>query len=69
VFVSGRIKTDKYTDKEGIERYSTKIIADKIQMLGSKSKGDQSENKPLEEQAARKPSVPSFEDMDDDIPF
>jgi single-strand DNA-binding protein len=69
VFVSGRMKTDKYTDKEGIERYSTKIIADKIQMLGSKSKGDQSENKQLEEQAARKPSVPSFEDMDDDIPF
>jgi single-strand DNA-binding protein len=69
VFVSGRIKTDKYTDKEGIERYSTKIIADKIQMLGGKPKGEQSENKPLEDQSARKPSVPSFEDMDDDIPF
>jgi single-strand DNA-binding protein len=62
------MKTDKYTDKEGIERYSTKIIADKIQMLGSKSKGDQSENKPLEEQAARKSY--GFDDIDDDtIPF
>jgi single-strand DNA-binding protein len=68
VFVSGRMKTDKYTDKEGIERYSTKIIADKMQMLGSKSNGDQSENKPLEDQAARKPY--GFDDMDDDtIPF
>ncbi len=36
IFVSGRLKTDEYTDKEGIKRYSTKIIADKMQMLGSK---------------------------------
>ena len=35
VFVQGKMKTEKYT-KDGIDRYSTKIIADKIQMLGKK---------------------------------
>lgn len=69
VFVSGRMKTEKYTDKEGIERYSTKIIADKMQMLGGKSQGEQSEQKPAQRQSAPKQSAPSFDDMDSDIPF
>lgn len=36
VYVTGRMKTDKYTDKDGVERYSTKIIMDNMQMLDSK---------------------------------
>lgn len=36
VYISGRQKTDKFTDKEGIERYSTKIIVSDMQMLDSK---------------------------------
>jgi single-strand DNA-binding protein len=38
VFISGKMKTDKY-EKDGITRYSTKIIADNMQMLGGKSQG------------------------------
>lgn len=34
VYVEGSLRTDKYTDKEGIERYSTDIIANEMQMLG-----------------------------------
>lgn len=34
VFISGRFKTEEYTDKEGVKRYSTKIVADNMQMLG-----------------------------------
>lgn len=34
VYIEGKIRTEKYTDKEGIERYSTDIIADELQMLG-----------------------------------
>lgn len=34
VYVEGRIKTRKYTDKDGIERYATDIIASEMQMLG-----------------------------------
>lgn len=36
VYVEGRLKTRKYKDKEGIEKYSTDIIADQMQMLGSR---------------------------------
>ena len=64
VFISGRMKTDEY-EKDGVKRYSTKIIADRMQMLGGKSR---------EEGQASAPQVPkqhstSFDDMDDDIPF
>ena len=34
VYVEGSLRTDKYTDKEGIERFSTDIIANEMQMLG-----------------------------------
>lgn len=34
VYIAGRIQTDKYTDKEGVERYATKIIANEMKMLG-----------------------------------
>jgi len=34
VYIEGSIRTDKYTDKEGIERYATDIIASEMQMLG-----------------------------------
>lgn len=34
VYIEGAIRTDKYTDKEGVERYSTDIIANEMQMLG-----------------------------------
>jgi single-strand DNA-binding protein len=39
VYVEGSIRYDKYTDKEGIERYTTDIIADEMQMLGGRSEG------------------------------
>jgi single-strand DNA-binding protein len=34
VYVEGRLQTDKYTDKDGIERYTTDIVANEMQMLG-----------------------------------
>lgn len=36
VYVEGRLQTRKWTDKEGVERYTTEIIADTMQMLGSR---------------------------------
>jgi single-strand DNA-binding protein len=41
VYVSGRMRTDKYTDKvTGVEKFSTKIVAENMQMLGSKSESE-----------------------------
>lgn len=34
VYIEGSLRTDKYTDKDGVERYSTDIVANEMQMLG-----------------------------------
>jgi len=39
VYVEGRLQTRKWQDKDGIDRYSTEIIATEMQMLGSRSGG------------------------------
>jgi single-strand DNA-binding protein len=75
VRVTGRMKTDEY-EKGGIKRYSTKIIASDVQMLGSKTESAQSDNKThTASRAAMNSQAPvggvsnGFDDMDDDIPF
>ena len=64
VFVSGRMKTEEY-EKDGIKRYSTKIVADRMQMLGGKQSG---ESAPQQRNAQGAPKA-SISDMEDDIPF
>lgn len=39
VYVEGSIRYDKYTGQDGVERYSTDIIADEMQMLGGRAEG------------------------------
>ncbi|MBB5209764.1 single-stranded DNA-binding protein [Chiayiivirga flava] len=39
VYVEGSLRTDKYTDKDGVERYTTDIIANEMQMLGGMGEG------------------------------
>lgn len=63
VFVQGRMRTEKYV-KDGIDRYSTKIIADRIQFLGGKS--DKPTEKTEQQPAA---TATDFAEMSDDIPF
>ena len=85
VYNEGRQQTRKWTDKENIERYTTEIIADTMQMLGSRQgmgggasmDDDYSSSAPAPRQnsapapARSAPSkpAPNFSDMDDDIPF
>lgn len=40
VYIEGRLFTRKWTDKDGVERYTTEIIADTLQMLGARQGGD-----------------------------
>ncbi|HET6890497.1 MAG TPA: single-stranded DNA-binding protein [Pyrinomonadaceae bacterium] len=63
VYIEGKIKTRKWQDKDGQDRYSTEIHADEMKMLGGKPEG---QSKPAE--TSRKPKS-NFDDMDDDIPF
>ena len=39
VYIEGRLKTRKWTDKEGVEKYTTEIMADRMEMLGSREGG------------------------------
>lgn len=38
VYVNGRLRTRKYTDKQGVERFKTEIICNNLQMLGGRLK-------------------------------
>lgn len=72
VYVEGRIRTNKYTDRDGVERYQTQIIANTMQMLGSKQdsgpNGNNGRNSYSEaKQTGRRPAAQP--DLDDDIPF
>jgi single-strand DNA-binding protein len=67
VYIEGSIRTDKYTDKEGIERYATDIIANEMQMIGGSDKRDTAAQEPRKPKPAPAPDPGGFED--DDIPF
>ena len=68
VYIEGRIRTRKWQDKEGQDRYTTEIEANEMQMLGGKPSGDSAPSEKPQRNAQGGPK-PSFEDMDDDIPF
>ncbi|MCL4800750.1 MAG: single-stranded DNA-binding protein [Burkholderiales bacterium] len=74
VYVEGRLRTRKWTDKEGNERYTTEITADAMQLLGSRGgAGEPREAAPAGEPApargAGKKPAGGLGDMEDDIPF
>jgi len=82
IYVEGRLKTRKWQDKEGKDNYTTEIIAEQMQMLGSREGmggggggGDdhgEARSAPAPRAPASKPAAKSatgFDDMDDDIPF
>ena len=64
VYVEGRLETRKWTDKNGIERYTTQIIANEMRMLGGKKDSAESNGS-----GGSKSSAGSFDDIDSDIPF
>jgi single-strand DNA-binding protein len=85
VYVEGRLKTRKWQDKDGAEKYTTEIIATDMQMLGSREGmgggagaddgGGYERPAPASRPAAAAANRPAakspsgFSDMDDDIPF
>ncbi|MAJ11196.1 MAG: single-stranded DNA-binding protein [Thiotrichales bacterium] len=71
VYVEGRIQTRKWQDKDGNDRYTTEIVANEMQMLGSRGTNSES---PANQQSAStsQPASQSAivnEPFDDDIPF
>ena len=68
-YIEGRLKTRKYTDKAGIEKYSTEIVAESLQLLGGRSDapataaGQAPSSKPADKSASREAEIA------DDVPF
>lgn len=84
IYVEGRLQTRKWQDKDGVDKYSTEVIAETMQMLGSRQGmgggdaggGDYSKSTGGGSAAsAAKPASPpkggaaKFDDFEDDIPF
>lgn len=85
VYIEGSIRTRKYTDKEGVEKYATEIRGDRMQMLGGRAGGgmadmDEGYNQAPPPRGAQpaggsrgapqpRPASSGFDDLDDDIPF
>ncbi|MDH4056936.1 MAG: single-stranded DNA-binding protein [Gammaproteobacteria bacterium] len=78
VYIEGKLRTRKWQDKDGQDRYTTEIIADEMQMLGgrggdfgggggggSSSRGSSGSS----QDSGGAPPHPGPDDFDDDIPF
>jgi single-strand DNA-binding protein len=77
VYIEGKLTTEKW-EKDGVMRYSTKIIIDKLEMLGSRQSAGESSSEPQSEHHEEKsngyapkdkPKAGGFDDFDSDIPF
>jgi single-strand DNA-binding protein len=77
VYVEGSLRTRKWQDKDGQDRYSTEIRGDVMQMLGRREGGGEARALPergeprgeAKPAAAAKKPAGKFNDMEDDIPF
>jgi single-strand DNA-binding protein len=77
VYVEGRIKTRKWTDKDGNDRYSTDILANELTMLGGgqgrsnadSSDSERSQPRPKPQINISEPQEDKLGDIDDDLPF
>lgn len=71
VYIEGRLKTRKWQDNNGQDRYSTEIQCDNLQMLGDRNQ-DAAQNQPPKQQKAQsksQQSEPPVDAFDDNIPF
>ena len=70
VYVEGRLKYGKYTDKDGNERYTTEVIANEMQMLGGAEGGTrQAPARQRPQTSAPAQPAPADDFEDDRIPF
>ena len=70
-YIEGRIRTRKWTDKDGQERYSTEIVGDRLQLIGGRRDGADGGNPaPQHGGGGGGDMGPApMEEFDDDIPF
>jgi single-strand DNA-binding protein len=72
IYVEGRLSYRKYTDKDGIEKNATYIVASEMQLLGGRQEQKPASSAPPKSPAggiSRPAPKSGFDDMDSDIPF
>ena len=69
VYIEGKLRTRKWQDRDGNDRYTTEIIADEMQMLGGRGGGGGSTPMNQDPGPSSAPPQPGPDDFDDDIPF
>lgn len=63
IYLEGRIKYDKYTDKEGVERWTTDIVVDRFEFVGGRKGGD---DRPARTERPARPETPPAQQAADD---
>lgn len=66
VYIEGKLKTRKWTDKDGQDRYTTEIIGSELRMLGGKSESNTTQQS---YQQPKPNTAPIADNVDDDLPF
>ena len=69
VFIAGRMTTRKWQNKDGVDQYTTEVVADQMQMLGGKSDALPAAKPDGAYRAMKEGTTVSIEDMDDQVPF
>ena len=70
VYIEGKLQTRKWQDKDGNDRYTTEIVANEMQMLGSRGGSANFSGESAAAPAAKAAPAPAAAgDFDDDIPF
>jgi single-strand DNA-binding protein len=71
VYIEGSLRTRKWQDKQGADRYSTEIVASEMQMLGGRGGGAPTADAPRERTEAEPQGTTggTRDEFDDDIPF
>lgn len=72
VYIEGKLRTRKWQDKNGQDRWTTEIVADEMQMLGGRGGsggGSAPMGSPSDSGPSSAPPQPGPDDFDDDIPF
>ena len=70
VYIEGKLRTRKWQDKDGKDRWTTEVVADEMQMLGGRSGGGGgSASMNQDPGPASAPAQPDPDAFDDDIPF
>jgi single-strand DNA-binding protein len=69
VYIEGKLRTRKWQDRDGNDRWTTEVIADEMQMLGGRGGGSAPMNQDPGPGSAPAPSGSGSDDFDDDIPF